>query len=389
MAMGVSHLEPCLSQVPALALSKGMMPQLNLTKVASARDGAKPAAVGNGLLRLELPPDGATEEKPSWLQEAFLAEPDSDLGMQLQNLSSLVGGEANTPQFLQEMMLLQMQAEGWRVQWSVAMQENEELRSRLYDTRTSLESAGGGWGDGDFEHWRELCVAIAKSAEDDKVKVVEQIASLRQELERTTSQVGALSIDKERFAEEAAVHRREADEWAAKADALIRERHETNTKLFHADSAATETEESTEHEAVAMREMKQKSELAERETDAIIEQLRQEQISYEARLTELYSSHRELVEALAIELSQNDEELQQGQSAMQQWRTQWEEELTEKNSIDAELLTLRSEFEKSSATYDREIEGLRLTLEKERKTGEAMKRSLLAEEEEVAAVQVL
>ena len=41
-----------------------------------------------------------------------------------------------------------------------------------------------------------------------------------------------------------------------------------------------------------------------------------------------------------------------------------EEELTEKNSIDAELLTLRSEFEKSSATYDREIDGLKDMLEK-------------------------
>ena len=36
------------------------------------------------------------------------------------------------------------------------------------------------------------------------------------------------------------------------------------------------------------------------------------------------------------------------------------------NSIDAELLTLRSEFEKSSATYDREIEGLKDCLEKAR-----------------------
>ena len=49
--------------------------------------------------------------------------------------------------------------------------------------------------------------------------------------------------------------------------------------------------------------------------------------------------------------------------AMHQWRSQWGEELTEKNSIDAELLTLRSEFEKSSATYDREIEGLKDSLE--------------------------
>ena len=32
-----------------------------------------------------------------------------------------------------------MQAEAWRMQWSVAMQENEELRGQLYNTRNSLE----------------------------------------------------------------------------------------------------------------------------------------------------------------------------------------------------------------------------------------------------------
>ena len=45
-----------------------------------------------------------------------------------------------------------MQAEAWRMQWSVAMQENEELRAKLYDTRNSLEAAGGGGASG--EHWR-------------------------------------------------------------------------------------------------------------------------------------------------------------------------------------------------------------------------------------------
>ena len=62
------------------------------------------------------------------------------------------------------------------------------------------------------------------------------------------------------------------------------------------------------------------------------------------------------MDALTLELTANEDDLQQGSAAMNQWRTQWEEELTEKNSIDAELLTLRSEFEKSSATYDKEIE---------------------------------
>ena len=45
--------------------------------------------------------------------------------------------------------------------------------------------------------------------------------------------------------------------------------------------------------------------------------------------------------------------------------------MAEKNSVAAELLTLRSEFEKSSATYDKEIEGLKDLLERLRlSTGE-------------------
>ena len=65
----------------------------------------------------------------------------SSLDVQLAELSGLLGGDANAPQFLQEMLMLQMQAEAWRMQWSVAMQENEELRAKLYDTRNSLEAA--------------------------------------------------------------------------------------------------------------------------------------------------------------------------------------------------------------------------------------------------------
>ena len=75
--------------------------------------------------------------------------------------------------------------------------------------------------------------------------------------------------------------------------------------------------------------------------------LREQELSYESTLAEVYNAHREQVDGLNLELTNNDEDLQQGAAAMNQWRTQWEEELTEKNSIDAELLTLRSEFEKS------------------------------------------
>ena len=85
------------------------------------------------------------------------------------------------------------------------------------------------------------------------------------------------------------------------------------------------------------------------------------------------SFHVWQVDALNLELTAHEEDLQQGSAAMNQWRTQWEEELTEKNSIDAELLTLRSEFEKSSATYDREIEGLKDMLERTRAANAEMR----------------
>ena len=55
--------------------------------------------------------------------------------------------------------MLQMQAEGWRAQWSVAMQENEELRSRLYDTHNTLAAAGGEGAS--EEHWRELAITLS------------------------------------------------------------------------------------------------------------------------------------------------------------------------------------------------------------------------------------
>ena len=103
------------------------------------------------------------------------------LDAQLAELSGLLGGDANAPQFLQEMLMLQMQAEAWRMQWSVAMQENEELRAKLYDTRNSLEAAGGGGASG--EHWRELCISIAKSAEDEKAQILEALGKMREELD--------------------------------------------------------------------------------------------------------------------------------------------------------------------------------------------------------------
>ena len=117
--------------------------------------------------------------------------------------------------------------------------------------------------------------------------------------------------------------------------------------------------------------------------------LRTDALAYEQKLTEAYEAHKSAVQSRSLELASKDEELQQGQQAMHQWRSQWEEELTEKNSIDAELLTLRSEFEKSSATYDREIEGLKDMLEKARTNNEEQQALLAREEAAVRAGEEL
>merc|ERR1719454_142109 len=143
---------------------------------------------------------------------------------------------------------------------------------------------------------------------------------------------------------------------------------------------AADTEADVEAAAMTAEEQKNKTIALEAEAEQLAEKLREEELLYESTLTEVYNAHREQVDALNLELTANEEDLQQGSAAMNQWRTQWEEELTEKNSIDAELLTLRSEFEKSSATYDREIEGLKDLLEKERLLREEMETALKGEE---------
>ena len=142
-----------------------------------------------------------------------------------------------------------------------------------------------------------------------------------------------------------------------------------------------------EREAFNAEEQKDKTRRLEAEAVAFDERMKEEDMIYESTLAEVYNAHREQVDALNVDLTANDDDLQQGHAAMNQWRTQWEEELTEKNSIDAELLTLRSEFEKSSATYDREIEGLKELLEKEGALREEMEGAMKAEESELEAHQ--
>ena len=70
----------------------------------------------------------------------------------------------------------------------------------------------------------------------------------------------------------------------------------------------------------------------------------------EAKLTSIYTAHRQQTDRLEFEIASKTNEQHEIGQAMTRWRGQWEEEMTEKNAVAAELLTLRSEFEKSSGT---------------------------------------
>ena len=189
---------------------------------------------------------------------------------------------------------------------------------------------------------------------------------MKDELGKTGGTVVERTGDLDELKKRAEADKAAADEWSAKANEVIKKRNELNAALYSADAAAAESEADTEMAQASIEEQKSKAAQAEAEAEAIDARLVEEELAYESTLTEVYNAHREQVDALNLELTTNDEDLQQGSAAMNQWRTQWEEELTEKNSIDAELLTLRSEFEKSSATYDREIDGLKELLTKAR-----------------------
>jgi hypothetical protein len=186
-----------------------------------------------------------------------------------------------------------------------------------------------------------------------------------------------------------------------------------------------------------MEEMRRRLNAAEREAEEMSARLSSEELSYEAKLTEVYNAHRERVEKLSWDIGSRDEELQQvgrgdgeargpgvtspaDDSCLRHFRRarRWSNgrrsgkrsyrrrirstqrcfASRQPPSTTAEhcpalttprcplqLLTLRSEFEKSSATYEREIEGLKEMLEKARANKDQLAAALEGEESELAA----
>ena len=64
-------------------------------------------------------------------------------------------------------------------------------------------------------------------------------------------------------------------------------------------------------------------------------------------MTAVFSEHKKELDKLDFERVEKRRARDDIASSMTRWRTQWEEEMYAKNAVAAELLTLRSEFEKS------------------------------------------
>jgi hypothetical protein len=121
-------------------------------------------------------------------------------------------GDSQSQMFLQEVAILQMQAEGWKAEWSIAMQENERLRMALYDAQTALEALPTEQRDGipaptsapacDGElQWRELCTSIARGADEEKAMLLEELSAVRAELERQRSLANAMQNEQQQVSD--------------------------------------------------------------------------------------------------------------------------------------------------------------------------------------------
>ena len=344
------------------------MPKLNLGGTRPAEPSQRSA---RGELSLGLPP-----------------APALDLGAQLEialgdDEDTEPAPDASSQMFMQEVAILQMQAEGWKAEWSIAMQENERLRMALFDAESALESlppkeegapepAKEEGGDDEMQ-WRELCTSIARAADEEKAALLEELNRVRADLEGQRTQSGITQDEYQRAEVEANKARANAENWKAQFereqeehDRLDAQLKEMLARTEEAKTTARGTQENSAIVLIAWREATKKRNEAENKYQS-------RKREAEAKLTGVYNSHRQQLERLQQEIALKKSEQSEIMQQMNRWRTQWEEEMAEKNAVAAELLTLRSEFEKSSGTYDKEIEGLKDMLERTRTASSEMR----------------
>ena len=110
--------------MPKLRLGGGIRGVSSVPKISISRtiEPSQRSARGAGIPTMTLPP--AKLDLGAQL-EAALAE-DDDIRPRADDSNQM---------FMQEVAILQMQAEGWKAEWSISMQENERFRMALLTRR--------------------------------------------------------------------------------------------------------------------------------------------------------------------------------------------------------------------------------------------------------------
>ncbi|KAL1529784.1 hypothetical protein AB1Y20_000718 [Prymnesium parvum] len=352
-------MTPGPAQPPAIKGLKLNLGAASNTALPSDRDGAAPVSNRPPPLNLNL-----KEDYPMHLQASYPPSDEPSDSAQL---------------LMQEVAILQMQAEGWKAEWSIAMQENERLRMALYDAESALDALPGGdalaaapssASESELQ-WRGLCTSIARAADEEKAWLLEELNNVRMEFDSQLMKQNAEQTAMQRAEIEASKAQGNAEHWKSQLDReereharLVQALMNVEAKTAEAQSTARGNEQGGAAVLVRWRE-------ASRRRNEEENKLQAKKREAEARLTAVYNSHRQQLERLQFAIKSKKSEQAEIAQQLTRWRTQWEEEMAEKNAVATELLTLRCEFEKSSATYDKEIEGLKDLLERLRfSTGE-------------------
>ncbi|KOO27624.1 kinesin heavy chain [Chrysochromulina tobinii] len=185
------------------------VPKINISRTT---ESSQRSARSAGIPTMALPP--AKLDMGAQLEVA-LAE-DDDIRPRADDFNQML---------MQEVAILQMQAEGWKAEWSIAMWENEQLRVVLFDAENALEQlppkevgeegSEANEGADDEMQWRELCTSIARAADEEKATPLEELNMVRAELEHKRSTAFSTHDNQQRAEVEANEARANADNWHA------------------------------------------------------------------------------------------------------------------------------------------------------------------------------
>jgi hypothetical protein len=272
------------------------------------------------------------------------------------------GESAGEDELVQELALLQMQADSWKAEWQNAAADNERLRDALTDARAALDAracgagagAGGGGdaaaaaaaaarkadealagvGGGSLpvslppaaehtpERWRELCAQLSRAAGDERASLLDEIARLRAE------------FDAQRGALEAASAARDAAQTAAKAAAAaaaasqgLAEREQAARAQLERDAAKAareRAERAADAQADGAEEAREALEEARADAADTAAELVRVRSELDAKLTAACAQHKADADAAVRALDGARDELGGALAAAARWKAQWE-----------------------------------------------------------------